>query len=47
VLVVPGGFNQFFEELSLFSKQPSTSDPAGFERIAKKYGIEILGPPLS
>jgi quercetin dioxygenase-like cupin family protein len=47
VLVVPGGFHHFFEELSLFSKQPSASDPAGVERIAKKYGIEILGPPLS
>jgi quercetin dioxygenase-like cupin family protein len=47
VLVTPGGFNQFFEELSKFREQQPASDPAGIERIANKYGVEILGPPLS
>jgi quercetin dioxygenase-like cupin family protein len=46
-LVTPGDLNQFFEELSLFSKRQPGSDPTEIERIAKKYGIEILGPPLS
>jgi glyoxylate utilization-related uncharacterized protein len=30
-----------------FTKQRSASNPAEIEPIAKKYGIEILGPPLS
>jgi quercetin dioxygenase-like cupin family protein len=47
VLVMPGAFNQFFEELSLFRKQGSVGDPAEIEPVAKKYGIETLGPPLS
>jgi quercetin dioxygenase-like cupin family protein len=47
VVVTPGGFLDFFEELSLVSDRVSASDPAGIERIARKYGIEILGPPLS
>jgi quercetin dioxygenase-like cupin family protein len=47
VLITPGGLHQFFEELSLFSKRRPGSDPTEIERIAKKYGIEILGPPLS
>jgi quercetin dioxygenase-like cupin family protein len=46
-VATPGGFLGFFEELSLASERVSASDPAGIERIAKKYGIEILGPPLS
>jgi quercetin dioxygenase-like cupin family protein len=47
VVVTPGGFNEFFEELSLFSQQASVSDKAGIEPIARKFGIEILGPPLA
>jgi quercetin dioxygenase-like cupin family protein len=47
VVVMPGGFLDFFEELSLASDRASASEPAEIERIAKKYGIEILGPPLS
>jgi quercetin dioxygenase-like cupin family protein len=43
VMVTPGGFHQFFEKLSALSSQ----DPARLDQIAKEYGIEILGPPLS
>lgn len=47
-LVTPGSnFNQFFEELSLFCNQQSAPDQAGMGPIAKKYGIEFLGPPLT
>jgi quercetin dioxygenase-like cupin family protein len=46
-LVTPGGFNQFFQEFSQSSKEGPASDPGLIERIAHKYGIEILGPPLS
>jgi quercetin dioxygenase-like cupin family protein len=42
-MVTPGGFHQFFEKLSSLSSQ----DPARLDQIAKEYGIEILGPPLS
>jgi quercetin dioxygenase-like cupin family protein len=47
VVVTPGGFLEFFEELSVLSDQVTASDPSAIERIAKKYGIEIVGPPLS
>ena len=47
IVVTPGGFNQFFEDLSLLSSQMSPSSPSGIEQLAKKYRIEILGPPLS
>jgi hypothetical protein len=30
-----------------FTRRTVATDPAGIERIAKKYGIEILGPPLA
>jgi quercetin dioxygenase-like cupin family protein len=46
-VVTPGRFNEFFEEVSLFSQQASVSDKTVIEPIARKYGIEILGPPLA
>jgi hypothetical protein len=46
VWVTRGGFDQLFEELSLFCKQPYVRIRAGIERIVKKYGIEVLGTPL-
>jgi quercetin dioxygenase-like cupin family protein len=46
-VITPGGFLAFFEELTLLGDQVTVSDPAAIERVAEKYGIEILGPPLS
>jgi quercetin dioxygenase-like cupin family protein len=43
VVVIPGGFHHFFEKLSSLQLQ----DPVGLAEVAKEYGIEILGPPLS
>jgi hypothetical protein len=43
-LVAPGvGFIQFFEELSSLGH----ADPAAVAPVAMKYGIEVIGPPLS
>jgi hypothetical protein len=47
VVVRPGGFFEFFEELSRISKQHPAADPDAIEQVAKQYGIEILGPPLA
>jgi mannose-6-phosphate isomerase-like protein (cupin superfamily) len=47
VLVTPGGFNQFFEELSSLHRGLSTPDLEGTARLGDAYGIEVLGPPLS
>jgi quercetin dioxygenase-like cupin family protein len=43
VMVIPGGFHHFFEKLSSLP----APDPARVAQVAKEYGIEILGPPLS
>lgn len=43
VMVTPGSFQHFFEKLSSLG----SPDPTRLEQIAKEYGIEILGPPLS
>jgi quercetin dioxygenase-like cupin family protein len=47
VLVTPGRFQNFFEDLSSLSKGEAAPDLARIEQLAKEYGIEILGPPLS
>jgi mannose-6-phosphate isomerase-like protein (cupin superfamily) len=47
VLMTPGRFQHFFEDLSSFSNGHAAPDPARIEQLAKEYGIEILGPPLS
>jgi mannose-6-phosphate isomerase-like protein (cupin superfamily) len=46
VLVMPGAFNQFFEELCSLHRGLSAPDPALTEQLANQYGIELLGPPL-
>jgi quercetin dioxygenase-like cupin family protein len=43
VMVTPGDIHHFFQKLSSLS----SPDPARLEQLAKEYGIEILGPPLS
>ena len=40
-------FNRCFEELASLNAGRSTPDMAGTERLARNYGVEILGPPLS
>jgi quercetin dioxygenase-like cupin family protein len=47
VVVAPGGFNRFFEEVSSLNKGLPAADLAGTERLINDYGIELLGPPLS
>ena len=46
VMVTPGGFNQFFEELSSLNKGLPAPDLARTEELMKFYGLELLGPPL-
>jgi hypothetical protein len=41
VMVAPGGFHHFFEELSSLA----SPDPLALSSW-QEYGIEILGPPL-
>ena len=47
VMVTPGGFQQFFEELSSLNSGLPTPDLVRTERLMLEYGIELLGPPLS
>ena len=47
ILVMPGRFSLFFEELSELNAGLSTPDVAGTQRLMTDYGIELLGPPLS
>jgi quercetin dioxygenase-like cupin family protein len=47
VLTMPGVFNEFFEQLSLYCAEHPAPDLADIGRIASRFGIEILGPPLS
>lgn len=48
-LVMPGGFEAFFEEVAAFA--PPGADPrAAMSRLATvagRYGVELLGPPPS
>jgi quercetin dioxygenase-like cupin family protein len=46
VIVTPGGFQQFFEELSALNCGLPALD-LRTERLMRDYGIELLGPPLS
>jgi quercetin dioxygenase-like cupin family protein len=46
VLVMPGGFNQFFEELCSLNRGLPEPDLVGTERLMNAYGIELLGPPI-
>jgi quercetin dioxygenase-like cupin family protein len=47
VMVTPGGFNRFFEELSSLNKRLPAPDLVRSEQLMNKYGIELVGPPLS
>jgi hypothetical protein len=47
VMVTPGGFNQFFEELASLNRGLPEPDLVRTERLMNSYGIELLGPPLS
>jgi mannose-6-phosphate isomerase-like protein (cupin superfamily) len=47
VMVMPGDFHRFFEELSSLNKGLPAPDLVRTEQLMKSYGIELLGPPLS
>jgi quercetin dioxygenase-like cupin family protein len=40
----PGGFELFFDELARSELKKDTPDQMG--KLAAKYGVEVLGPPL-
>jgi len=44
VLFTPGGFQQFFEELSSLIKALPTPDLVRVEQLMNKYGVEVLRP---
>jgi quercetin dioxygenase-like cupin family protein len=47
VMVTPGSFQRFFEELSLLNRGLPAPDLVQAEKLMNKYGVELLGPPLS
>jgi quercetin dioxygenase-like cupin family protein len=47
VMLTPGDFQQFVEELSLLNSGLPAPDLVRTERLMLEYGIELLGPPLS
>jgi quercetin dioxygenase-like cupin family protein len=47
VMVTPGGFHQFFAELSSLNKGLPAPDLVRTEQLTKDYGMELLGPPLT
>jgi quercetin dioxygenase-like cupin family protein len=47
VMVTPGGFHQFLEDLSSLNKGLPAADLVRTERLMNDYGMELLGPPLS
>jgi mannose-6-phosphate isomerase-like protein (cupin superfamily) len=47
VVVTPGQLQDFFEGLSSLTEGAVAPDPARIEQLAARYGIEVLGPPLS
>ncbi|MEO8597678.1 MAG: cupin domain-containing protein [Candidatus Solibacter sp.] len=44
--VVPGGLDEFFEEVEMISPRGVAPDPAKLAPVLKKWGQELLGPPL-
>ena len=44
--VIPGGIDLFFEELESSAPRGSITEPAKLMPIFKKYGQELLGPPM-
>ena len=47
IMVRPAGAEKFFEEASAMTAPGSPPDIAEFSALAKRYGMEILGPPLA
>jgi hypothetical protein len=47
VMVTPGGFNRFFEELSSLNKGLLVPDLPRTEQLMNSYGLDLVGPPLS
>jgi quercetin dioxygenase-like cupin family protein len=47
VMVTPGRFQQFFEDLSSLNAALPAPDLIRSEQLMLEYGIELLGPPLS
>jgi len=47
VMVMPGAFQRFLEELSLLTKGQPGPDLGRVERLMNNYGIELLGPAIS
>jgi hypothetical protein len=47
VMVTPGGFNQFFEELSCLNRGLPFPDLPETEKLMNSYGLDLLEPPLS
>jgi hypothetical protein len=47
ILVTPGGFQHFFEDVSALSEGAAAPELARLAPLAKQYGIQLLGPPLS
>jgi quercetin dioxygenase-like cupin family protein len=46
-VATPGRLNLFLEELDSLNAGLPAPDMEGTERLATKYGMEILGPPLA
>ena len=44
--VIPGGIDLFFEELESAAPRGSIAEPAKLVPIFKKYGQELIGPPM-
>jgi quercetin dioxygenase-like cupin family protein len=47
VMVTPGGFQRFFEDLTLLNRGLPAPDLVRVEKLMNQYGVELLGPPLS
>jgi mannose-6-phosphate isomerase-like protein (cupin superfamily) len=45
--VVPGGLDEFFEELETAVPRGTVPDPEQIVPIFEKHGLELLGPPLA
>lgn len=46
VVVTPGHFQRFFEELTLLNRSMLAPDLARVEQLMNEYGVELLGPSL-
>jgi quercetin dioxygenase-like cupin family protein len=46
IATTPGGFSNFFVELSAATPRGAIPAPDRLDAIGKKYGITMLGPPM-